>query len=62
MNPERVAIEADEVTFESEPSTVLEEAIQEFEKSRQELYQDEASNSEEAWSILANQIVGHENL
>ena len=62
MKREPVVVDADDVTFESEPSTILKDAVDEFEKSRQEAGEDEWGHSEEAWSILANQVVGHENL
>ena len=62
MKKAPVVMEPDDVALASEPSILLLEAIEEYEKSRPELEQDEFRNSEEAWSLLANQVVGHENL
>jgi len=62
MQPEPAMTEAVEPILVSEPSTILQDALEEFEKSREALDQDEFRKWEEAWSVLANQFVGHENL
>ncbi len=62
MKEAPVVMEPEDVELASEPSTLLLEAIDEYEKSRPELDQDEFRSSEEAWSLLANQVVGRENL
>jgi hypothetical protein len=61
MNGQLTAAEPDDIPFEVESSSILAEAIREFEASRQELDVDEACGSEEAWSLLATQVVGREN-
>jgi len=64
MSTEPVLIEADAVVFAAETSTILKDAVREFEQSRLELQEEEEEpkNAEDAWSILAHQVVGHENL
>ncbi len=62
MNTPPVLIEADAVVFAAETSTILEEAVREFEQSRLVLVEKESESEEDAWSILAHQVVGHENL
>lgn len=62
MKREPVVMEPDDIALASEPSSLLLEAIDEYEKSRPELDQEAFHNSEEAWSLLANQVVGRENL
>lgn len=62
MKPNPAVNDLKEPTITSEPSTVLDEALADFQKSRSALDQDEFCNWEQAWSVLANQFVGHENL
>lgn len=60
INP--TVIEANDVVFVSVPSSILREAIQDFEESRQAVGQFECHGTDEVWSVLANQVVGHEHL
>ena len=62
MKSAPVLMQADDLALAAEPSTLLAEAIEEYETSRPELDQDQFRNSAAAWSLLANQVVGHENL
>jgi hypothetical protein len=62
MNENQAASEADRIVFVTEPSQVLQDAILESKRSRHESDLDDCHDAGAIWSILANQVVGHENL
>lgn len=62
MNESQAASEADKIVFVTEPSQVLQDAILESKRSRHDSDTDDCHDAGEIWSILANQVVGHENL
>jgi hypothetical protein len=62
MNENQAANEADKIVFVTEPSKVLQDAILESKRSRHDSDMDDGHDAGEIWSVLANQVVGHENL
>lgn len=59
---EPVIIDADDVALEAEETTLFKDAIEEFERSQQTLGDEYLTHCEQAWSLLANQVVGRENI
>jgi hypothetical protein len=64
MNPQTQAqtkaIEFDAIEFTETPTTVVVEAIREYEESQADLKTEDGSSADSAWSFLAHQVVGHE--
>jgi hypothetical protein len=52
--------QVESITFSSQTSTVLEDAVRDYETKQPTPDQGDLGKSEEAWSLLANQVVGHE--
>ena len=52
--------QAQSIRFEEQKSTVLADAVRDYEKQQPALDHGDLGKSEEAWSVLANQVVGHE--
>ena len=48
----------EDIEFKESPTTIVEEAIHEYELTRHDLYPDEQART---WSLLAHQVIGHEN-
>jgi len=57
---EQLLAEAESVTFETTKCTLLSEAVRDYEAAQPVLDQGDMGQSEDAWSVLANQLVGHE--
>jgi hypothetical protein len=64
MNPQTQAqtnaIEFDAIEFTETPTTVVVEAIREYEESQADLKTEDGSSADSTWSFLAHQVVGHE--
>lgn len=54
------AIEFDDIEFTETPTTVVVEAVREYEESQAKLKAENASSADTTWSFLAHQVVGHE--
>jgi len=53
--------EVEDVQFEEHPSTILQDAMEDYERSQADILIDEAALERgRAWSLLANKLVGHE--
>jgi hypothetical protein len=57
---EQLLAEAESVTFHTTRCSLLRDAIRDYEAAQPTLDQGDESESEDAWSVLANQLVGHE--
>jgi hypothetical protein len=64
MNPsatkEQLLAQAESITFETTECSLLIEAVRDYEATQPVLDQGDLGCSEDAWSVLANQVVGHE--
>ena len=63
INPETkkaLLEQAESIRFEEQESTVLADAVRDYEAQQPQLDYGDLGKSEEAWSVLANQVVGHE--
>jgi hypothetical protein len=61
MNSQPLIINDEDAALEAEPSNVLQEAIEEFEKSNDPLADSYTADNEQTWSVLAGQVVGQES-
>jgi hypothetical protein len=52
--------EIDKITFVDEACTVVGDAVREYDSNQGTPDYDDIGADEEAWSVLANQVVGHE--
>jgi hypothetical protein len=57
---EDLLAEAENLRFETRESSVLDDAMSDYEAQQSVLAQADFGESEEAWGVLANQVVGHE--
>lgn len=55
---EAIAFEA--VAFTETPTTIVAEAIREYERSQPEFRTDEMVSPDSSWGFLSQQVVGHE--
>ena len=51
---------AENVRFETHASSLLNEAMNDYQSQQPILLQDDLRGAEKAWGVLANQFVGHE--
>ena len=52
--------EAASLHFEVHKSSMLNDAMSDYEAQQPALEQDDLGKTDEAWGVLANQVVGHE--
>ena len=57
---EQLLAEAESVTFETTKCSLLRDAVRDYEAAQPALDEGNVGQSEDAWSVLANQLVGHE--